>query len=191
MINNSLTNFGVLTRELPPDVFAKIKDECLNINTFNHTKINTGFLREGSPDHFLLNQNKDIIKNFALDVAKRYVEKYEKAISIKIKMDGMSEFPGLEAKEPWINVQRKYEYIPNHDHAGFLSYSLWVRIPEDSKFEFTYNTITGEIFREQINITKHFEGTLLMFPSKLIHCVYPFYNSNDSRISISGNLSLK
>ena len=34
------------------------------------------------------------------------------------------------------------------------------------------------------------EGTMLFFPAKLQHCVYPFYNCDEDRISISGNIKL-
>ena len=34
------------------------------------------------------------------------------------------------------------------------------------------------------------EGTMLFFPAMLKHQVYPFYNSDEDRISISGNISL-
>ena len=32
------------------------------------------------------------------------------------------------------------------------------------------------------------EGTILFFPSQLQHTVYPFYNCEEDRISISGNI---
>ena len=34
------------------------------------------------------------------------------------------------------------------------------------------------------------KGTILLFPSKLLHQVYPFYLSNKKRISIAGNIKL-
>ena len=34
------------------------------------------------------------------------------------------------------------------------------------------------------------EGTMLFFPSSLKHQVYPFYNCDEDRISISGNVAL-
>ena len=33
------------------------------------------------------------------------------------------------------------------------------------------------------------EGYMVMFPSETQHCVYPFYTSDEERISISGNLT--
>ena len=34
------------------------------------------------------------------------------------------------------------------------------------------------------------EGKMLLFPSKLMHCVYPFYNCEEPRISVAGNVWL-
>ena len=34
------------------------------------------------------------------------------------------------------------------------------------------------------------EGTMLLFPSNLTHSVFPFYKSDEDRISISGNICL-
>jgi len=35
---------------------------------------------------------------------------------------------------------------------------------------------------------KTMEGTVSMFPGTLTHCVYPFFTSDDERISIAGNI---
>ena len=34
------------------------------------------------------------------------------------------------------------------------------------------------------------EGTLLFFPSELDHQVYPFYDCDEERISVSGNITM-
>ena len=33
-----------------------------------------------------------------------------------------------------------------------------------------------------------YEGTMVLFPSQLRHQVYPFYNCDEERVSISGNV---
>ena len=40
-------------------------------------------------------------------------------------------------------------------------------------------------------MSKEMEGTILFFPSELKHTVYPFYNCEEDRISISGNIAIK
>ena len=38
------------------------------------------------------------------------------------------------------------------------------------------------------HLDKEAEGHILFFPAKLMHTVYPFYNCDKERISISGNI---
>ena len=45
---------------------------------------------------------------------------------------------------------------------------------------------TGSIYEMSSKV----EGMMLFFPSELNHAVYPFYNCDEERISISGNLML-
>ena len=111
--------------------------------------------------------------------------------------------------QPWINFQKKYEYNPTHHHNGDYSYVLWIQIPYDLKEElkldncinsnlrtnslfcFTNLSHHGKIMEHQLHIDKTWEGTMILFPSTLKHQVYPFFTSDDYRISISGNLIKK
>ena len=104
----------------------------------------------------------------------------------------------------WLNVQKKYEFNPNHSHAGDLSYVVWLQIPYDleeelslpncinsfirrnSVFSFTTNDIDHPIW-----VDKSYVGKVILFKSTLRHAVYPFYTSNDERISLSGNITTK
>jgi hypothetical protein len=183
-------NFGFVKKSLPDDLFIKLKTECLNASSDTHKVLISGLTEKGIPLHYYLKDNANELKQYVVPLANEYVNEFKEAINFKLRTDG--KFPKkLIPLEPWINIQKKNEYIPNHDHIGFCAYTIWVNIPETSVFEFTYSTITGEIFRERISVTKELEGTIMMFPSKLIHCVYPFFNSDDNRISISGNLNLE
>ena len=47
--------------------------------------------------------------------------------------------------------------------------------------------IRGGIDSVILNVDKSFEGKILMFPSYVQHQVFPFYTSDDYRITISGN----
>ena len=57
-----------------------------------------------------------------------------------------------------------------------------------SNFNFQYTTMLGDIGYHTYNLGKNQEGTMLFFPAKLINTVYPFYNCDEERISISGNI---
>ena len=109
----------------------------------------------------------------------------------------------------WVNYQYKTEFNPYHDHGGVYSFAIWLKIPYDSKeqqklpifedlndnnkkagdFEFEYQDSLGGIRNISYKLSKSYEGTMLFFPAKLRHCVYPFYGTDEPRISIAGNLN--
>ena len=110
----------------------------------------------------------------------------------------------------WANYQYKHEFNPSHRHSGVYSFVIWLKIPyhweEQNKlphlngikeidkkpglFEFEYINILGHIKTFSYLLTPDYEGTMLFFPAALRHCVYPFYNTDEPRISISGNIAL-
>ena len=118
--------------------------------------------------------------------------------------------PNLQYKgEAWVNFQEKYEYNPMHNHGGVFSYVIWYQIPFYKENEIKYgagkyknkDNVNGEfcfvfydgeqIINHNLAIDKRMEGHIAIFPSSLIHQVYPFYTSDDYRITISGNIWLQ
>jgi len=106
----------------------------------------------------------------------------------------------------WVNFQKENEFNPIHNHNGVFSFVIWVKIPTDwreqhalpisvnsnapkaSDFEFHYTTMLGNTVPHSYFLDKTSEGSILFFPSKMMHTVYPFYNCDEERISISGNI---
>ena len=103
----------------------------------------------------------------------------------------------------WVNYQKQTQFNPTHAHDGIYSFVIWMKIPtvwEDqntcqstkscvSSFEFLYSDILGKHHTYQYDLGPEDEGTLLFFPAQLWHQVYPFFNSDETRISISGNIN--
>lgn len=109
----------------------------------------------------------------------------------------------LEITHCWINFMKKNEFVPLHDHNTDLSSVLYLEVPEKiEKEEIDFlNKFGGPgaiIFKygenKQLNITtaiiKPKKNQLLIFPSSLIHMVYPF-KFEGYRISIATNYKLK
>jgi len=125
----------------------------------------------------------------------------------------LKSYPSVEWGDLWVNYQEKYEYNPLHNHTGLMSFVVWYKIPfkneeekkvgpgknkgaqqqnQNGNFYFVTAYGPGGQAREHnFDIDINYEGTIVFFPSNLMHGVYPFYSSDDYRISISGNLYLK
>ena len=109
----------------------------------------------------------------------------------------------------WVNYQYKTEFNPYHDHTGVYSFAIWMKIPyswEDQKqlpqfsdikdsnikvgmFQFEYSDTIGGISTYGYKLSPELEGNMVFFPAKLRHCVHPFYETEEPRISIAGNIS--
>ena len=109
----------------------------------------------------------------------------------------------------WVNYQKQGEFNPPHNHRGRFSFIIFMKIPieyEDQKrdvdfannsnndsissLSFQYNTLLGDLGTFNYKLGKWAEGTLLLFPSSLTHGVFPFYNCDEDRITIAGNITM-
>ena len=89
-----------------------------------------------------------------------------------------------------------------HWHDGVFSFVIWTAIPYSAEeerayfpannpsageFAFTVTDVLGEIHDHTV---EQREWTALLFPAKMRHKVHPFYTSDKTRVSLSGNLVL-
>jgi len=181
-----LPNYGLIKTKLPKDIYTSALKECLNIK--NKKEFFSGLTEPGVAKHYYVKNNLDKIQNFMSTVVDYYNKQYPNYLKgIKILNKNLP----IEFQKPWINYQKKGEYIPMHEHDGVLSYNIWMRLPSKSIFEFNYNSIIGRNLSNIIHLDKKDEGTVVLFPSLLQHIVYPFHNTTKTRISIAGNIVLK
>ena len=59
-----------------------------------------------------------------------------------------------------------------------------------SKFAFVNTLYDGQVAHDVLNVDKSFEGKMILFSAKQVHQVFPFFTSDDYRITVSGNLRL-
>lgn len=198
--NNTLPNDGYLLIDVP--------DELLHILNQEKTKIQSDFSKGIRANNVLaghiekeykLDDSLKSLEDFAIIAAKKYLEIYdEKFLEIKTK---------FRLDNAWINFQQKGEFNPLHNHAGMLSFVIWLDIPykiedefnfelsKDSNgpcsgcFNFVYTEVTGQIKNHTLKVDNQYNGKMIIFVSKMMHTVYPFYTSDNYRISVAGNIS--
>lgn len=179
---------------LPQDILETLKKD-IDFNENKKIKYNKELAGNIENEYEFIKYNP----NFVSFIEKNATDFYIKNNQIK---DSKTE---LELKSLWINKQKKYEFNPLHNHSGLVSFVCWVQIPykledelnlnncknsntsRNSLFEFYYIDYLGNIRTKELMIDKTYEGKCLFFDSKLMHQVYPFYTSDDYRISVSGN----
>ena len=117
-----------------------------------------------------------------------------------------SESTELHLNKLWVNYQYKHEFNPMHTHKGVLSFVIWIKTPTECKeqhnlpfvknsntpsasdFAFAYTDILGNIQPYKIELSPQDNGLMMIFPAALNHQVYPFYECDEKRVSISGNI---
>ena len=142
------------------------------------------------------------------DIVFPYIDEYNKHFSYIDDIGVLDNNLPYDINRPWVNFQKKHEFNPLHKHAGMYSFVIWIQIPyliEDEmnspsvvdsntkrrgNFEFAYTGSLGGIKTHPIAADKKLENHMIFFPSTIMHSVYPFYTSDDYRISIAGNYFL-
>ena len=155
-----------------------------------------------------LDSKSDLIEDFVSEVIPAYMRKHLEEYGTPYRLT-MKEDEGFNLESLWVNFQKQNEFNPPHDHAGVYSFVIWMQIPTSyeeqrklpicaesnadnhiSNFAFSYTNTLGRVSTFAYNMEKQAEGYMVMFPSCLLHQVFPFYNDDGERISISGNINI-
>ena len=193
-----LPNPGLTRGVIPQEIYQPVMQEIKEIekNDAGVMKMNRTLAGQIERE-YQLEKSKPQIVPYLEEMGREYQKNWDYYPQQDLKVDSL-----------WVNLQQKTEYNPIHNHDGVLSYVAWMEIPykrsdelnqnhsKDSRtkdlsstFQFVYNSVLGSISHHIFEVENGWEGRIVMFPSKLLHIVYPFYTSNGYRISIAGNLS--
>ena len=200
-------NIGVVEGQLPEDVVANL-----------WTVINEA--RE-KPDDMKPELAGNISSSIRLDGGSPLLEEFvgeliPKFMDSHIEAYGppwravMKEGEGFNLESLWVNFQKKHEFNPPHHHGGVYSFVIWMQIPTSfaeqrklpvcaesnadnhiSNFAFSYTNTLGKVSTFAYNMEKEAEGYMVMFPAQMLHQVFPFYENDGERISISGNIDVE
>jgi len=197
-----LPNIGLTNGRIPPDIYQALNKEIVDIHTDDSTTLKMNESLAGQiTKEYQITKSLPLLNPFLEEMGRAYQKNWDY-------------FPrenpnnnNLTVESVWVNMQKKLEVNPLHNHDGTLSFVAWLHVPfklEDernmencknsrtvelsSTFQFVYNTALGTIANCPMFVESGWEARIVMFPAKLLHIVYPFQTSDDYRISIAGNL---
>ena len=197
-------NYGYYLDKAPQNVLNELGKEISYLqNNFNEGKKFNDMLA-GEIEHEYALPLQDQTYDYIKDLTYRFETESGFGTSIYETLSS------LTIDTLWVNFQKKHEYNPPHIHSGIYSIVIWYKIPYFIKDEEKYNYKTSQscnhgrfaflyptpqnfrtpIQLKALDIDKTKEGYVAIFPSNLNHMVYPFYSSNEYRITISGNVRL-
>jgi len=208
---NDLPNIGILSAQIPSDMLAMLNAEIqqvIAINFKSQVAYNHKLLGHMHHEYDLSNCISRI-EPYILHLVNMYNKQWNwiEHTDENYQSDSPKQ---LKLTDLWVNLQKKHEFNPPHEHTGIMSFVIWIKIPYNladelavfppvaggntanrtSKFTFHYSNLLGQHSHYMVEVDKDHEGTLCMFPSKLNHSVNPFYTSDDYRISVSGNVRM-
>ena len=201
-----LPNVGLTSGKIPPNIYQALNQEIVDIHTddSNTMKMNRTLAGQITKE-YQITKSLPLLNPFLEEMGRAYQKEWNYSPDKNSNnFDGNKD---LKVESVWVNMQKKLEVNPLHNHDGTLSFVAWLHVPfklEDernmencknsrtvelsSTFQFVYTTALGTIVNYPLFVEEGWEGRIIMFPAKLYHTVYPFQTSDGYRISISGNL---
>jgi len=197
-----LPNVGLTNGTIPPQIYQALNQEIVDIHNDDSNTMRMNHSLAGQiTKEYQITKSLPLLNPFLEEMGRAYQKEWnyypkENPNNNKLKVESV-----------WVNMQKKLEVNPLHNHDGTLSFVGWLHVPfklEDernmpncknsrtvelaSTFQFVYTTALGTIANCPMFVESGWEGRIVMFPAKLLHMVYPFQTSDDYRISIAGNL---
>ena len=198
ILYGGFNNYGFINAEVPSNVMDAIKNETKEFPNESIT-----YDLAGNIEHeYRLVKSYDAVNDFVTGLCYQYQDTWDPTFT-NHKLDRNN----WKLSRLWVNYQKKYEFNPPHIHDGSFSFVIFVKIPylmQDEAnnnsvrgsnmpragvFSFQYTNIFGEMREAAQPVDKTFEGRIFLFPSVLIHQVFPFYTSDEYRITVSGNIT--
>ena len=201
-------NTGYLLKELDKEALAPIWEEVNEIRSdWSKARPHNYGLAGSIRKEYTLTKCKDYVEKLVLP----YIALYDQGFNYSRGINLLSAPAPLviDDNDLWVNFQEKHEFNPPHNHSGIMSFVIWLQIPYflvhealegpgsesnspvNGDFAFQYTNSLGQIQAQRLGADRSKENHLVLFPAQMNHAVYPFYSSNDYRITVAGNFRFK
>jgi hypothetical protein len=198
-----LNHIGINQEYLPVDLFNNLKKEIENLRG----KVEFQSKLAGNiKEEWDLTTVIPLFNNYIINLINKHPSHLQSLQKERKKFINEDSVPPLQLINFWVNFQKKYEFNPVHNHKGLFSFIIFVQIPYDLKKElaegpgslsnsnftsclqFHVTNTLGRNHDEVVYVDKSYEGGIYFFNAETNHCVYPFFTSDEHRITVSGNI---
>ena len=210
----NLVTIGYQKYDVPNGVMKLLRDEINEMkgNNFKDCQPYNYRLVGNIKKEFRIIKSAYHLNNYISDVCPEYWKnthrKYFSKKKHKIIID-----KDIQEHDVWVNFQERGEFNPFHNHAGVLSFVIYVSLPyflEDEIKHIEYIPVNdpnrstalpgmlgfyypdkdahGGIGSVYLKTDRSFENKMIVFDSTLNHTVHPFFTSDEYRITVSGNI---
>jgi hypothetical protein len=198
-----LNHIGINNEYLPVNLFNDLKIEIQNLRG----KVGQQYRLAGNiKEEWNLEPCIPIFNKYIVSLINKHPGHLGYLEIEKKKFLDPNKVPTLQLIQLWVNFQKKHEFNPVHNHTGLFSFVIFVQIPYDlererkegpgslsnsnftSCLQFHTTNPLGKHYDEIVYVDKSYEGGIYFFNAETMHCVYPFFTSDDYRITVSGNI---
>ncbi len=198
-----LSGFGIYSEYLPVNLFNKLKEQIdLLKGKIGQQHRLTGNIKE----EWNIDEAIPLFESYIFSLINKHSFHLSYLSTESKKFINSDKIPPLKLMNLWVNFQKKHEFNPVHNHSGLFSFVIFVKIPYDLKeelkngpgalsngnfascLEFHSTNLLGRNACHQVFVDKSYEGGVYFFNAETSHCVYPFFTSDDYRITVSGNV---
>lgn len=194
-------NPGYLLTQLTEQQLAPIWQE---VNQYPESGSDPALHYSGGAKDFYLTDSHSYIQQLVAPLVNEYIQGFDYGT----QLDRMDVGRPLELSRAWVTFHKQGDFNPLHCHKGQLSFVIWLRIPytfqqeqstttrsqldQGSKhlngdFQFQWVDTTGHLRSHSLAADQQREGSICLFASDLHHQVFPYYSTDQTRISVSGN----
>lgn len=196
-------NYGYVEKKFTDEQLQPIRDEIIKIQSnFSDAIRNNDKLIGHIEKEFKLVDCFDHVEKLISPMIIAYEQRFGYTKSITVNSIDLP----IRLHSLWVNMMKKHEHNPVHNHTGVFSFVIWIDIPysfeEEIKqapevtktnkpsagqFYFIVPSTLGHLIVREVPAEKN-KG--IVFPADFHHTVYPFYTSEGYRISVSGNFKV-
>ena len=191
-------NVGAINAQLTPQQLEPVWDEIKEIQSDWSTASPANKVLAGNIEHeYNLTKCHKHVEELLLPLVYEYDQKFKLLDDFHITRTQ----PDIALASLWVNFQKKHEFNPLHYHDGLLSFVIWMDSPFDIRdemsrpsslksnanipghFSLTYINSVGKLGIVNLPVDRSWNGRMLLFQSKMHHCVCLLYTSPSPRDS--------